>query len=45
MLMFCISAVEVRAVSRHSGQQFAEIQNINIFYVLFRQELVFDIKA
>ena len=36
-------AVEIRAVSRHSGQQFTEVQNVHIFHVLFRQELVFNI--
>ncbi|MPN18903.1 hypothetical protein SDC9_166268 [bioreactor metagenome] len=36
-------AIQVRAVSRHPGQQFTEVHDVNIFHVLFCQELVFNI--
>nr|DAI87100.1 MAG TPA: Putative CRISPR-associated protein [Caudoviricetes sp.] len=36
-------SIEICAVSRHPGQQFAEIRDVDIFDILFRQELVFNI--
>ncbi|MDF2777352.1 MAG: hypothetical protein K0S90_875 [Enterobacteriaceae bacterium] len=36
-------AVEICAVSRHPGQQLAEVSDVNVFDILFRQELVFNI--
>lgn len=34
---------EVCGVSRHPGQQLTEVQDVNVFYILFSQELVFNI--
>ncbi|AAN79004.1 Hypothetical protein c0526 [Escherichia coli CFT073] len=36
-------SVEVCGVSRHPGQQLTEVQDVNVFYILFSQELVFNI--
>lgn len=35
--------VEVCGISRYFGQQFTEVQDVNVFYILFSQELVFNI--
>ncbi len=36
-------SVEVCGISRHPGQQLTEVQDVNVFYILFSQELVFNI--